>query len=115
MRLLVCGGRDYTDREFIFETLDQLHADREITTLIHGAARGADTLAGEWAIARSVEVTPYPADWRAHGNLAGPIRNRRMLHEGKPDRVLAFPGGVGTAHMVRIARAFGVPVRAYTW
>lgn len=46
-----------------------------------------------------------------NGKAAGPIRNQRMLDEGKPDLVVAFPGGRGTADMVRRAKAAGVPVR----
>jgi hypothetical protein len=33
-----------------------------------------------------------------------------MLTEGKPELVVAFPGGRGTAHMMRIAREAGVEV-----
>jgi ABC-type sugar transport system substrate-binding protein len=33
-----------------------------------------------------------------------------MLDEGKPDIVVAFPGGTGTADMVRRARKAGVVV-----
>lgn len=47
---------------------------------------------------------------RLEGKAAGPIRNQRMLDDGKPDRVLAFPGGRGTANMVKLAKAAGVPV-----
>lgn len=57
-----------------------------------------------------VPVIVYHADWNAHGRSAGPIRNAKMLAEGKPDLVVAFPGGKGTAHMVGIARKAGVPV-----
>lgn len=41
---------------------------------------------------------------------AGPKRNQRMLDKGKPDLVLAFPGGDGTADMVRKAKSAGVPI-----
>lgn len=109
-RVLVCGGRDYADRETLRRVLDA-HLDLfGPFVLIHGAARGADTLAGEWAASRGVEFEAYPADWDRFGRRAGPERNRRMLHQGKPTVVVAFPGGAGTAHMVRIARAFDVPV-----
>lgn len=110
MRLLVCGGRDFTDRAFVFRCLDAAHAKRPITTLIHGAARGADTLADEWAEAQEIDTIQCPANWELHGKAAGPIRNAEMLTRWKPDGVLAFPGGSGTAHMVKIAREAGLPV-----
>ena len=52
----------------------------------------------------------YPANWKKHGRAAGPIRNKQMLEEAKPDLVIAFPGGAGTANMVKQAREAGVKV-----
>jgi len=51
-----------------------------------------------------------PAEWDKFGRRAGPLRNEQMLREGKPDVVVAFPGGRGTAHMVRIAKEAGIDV-----
>lgn len=109
-RLLVCGGRDYADRSHVWATLDRVHRKRPLGLVIHGASRGADTLAARWAEGASVETADFPADWERHGKAAGPIRNQRMLDEGKPDAVVAFPGGTGTADMVARARKAGVPV-----
>lgn len=66
--------------------------------------------ADEWAVVNWAQFEEYPADWKRYGMAAGPIRNRRMLKEGKPDIVIAFAGGRGTADMVRQAKAAGVPV-----
>lgn len=97
--MLVTGGRDYNDAECVHAVLTGLHDERPITLLIHGAARGADTLAGMWAAYREVPCKAMPADWRTHGKAAGPLRNQKMLQE-KPDLVVAFPGGKGTLDMV---------------
>jgi len=102
-RILVCGGRDYADREALWEFLDN-YSPPAITAIISGMARGADTLAAEWAITYGVVLRPFPANWREHGKAAGAIRNQQMIDEGMPDVVVAFPGGVGTADMVRRAR-----------
>lgn len=113
MRILACGGRDYSDRDFVFLSLDRVHAKRGISCLIHGGARGADTLAGEWARDRGVlaQVFPItPEEWRRLGRIAGPMRNDRMLREGKPDGVVVFPGGSGTDDMARRSVLKGVPV-----
>jgi len=109
MRVLVTGGRDFSDRTLLFEALDRLHSLHGFTVLIHGDASGADRLAGEWATERGVEVLACPADWKTHGRAAGPIRNKEMLNE-KPQLVVAFPGGKGTADMVAKARKAGVKV-----
>ena len=71
---------------------------------------GADTLGAEWAKAQGIPCEVYMADWEGLGRKAGPIRNQRMLDEGKPDLVVAFPGGRGTADMVRRARSAGLDV-----
>lgn len=110
MRILVCGGRDFEDYDHLVLVLDALHAAKNVTLVIHGGARGADELAGQWARARRIEREVYWADWATHGKGAGMIRNRAMLTEGKPDMVVAFPGGKGTANMVKIARAAGLGI-----
>jgi hypothetical protein len=109
MRVLVCGGRDYADRDWLYAELDRLRAERGFSLVIAGGARGADTLAEEWARARGVSCEVYRADWEGLGRKAGPTRNARMLAEGKPDLVVGFPGGRGTAHM-RLRRSVrGLP------
>lgn len=110
MRIVVTGGRDYTDRAALFLALDLLHAATRITRLAHGNARGADTLADDWARVRRVELQRYPADWDRHRKRAGAIRNRAMLDAERPDVVVAFPGGRGTADCVRAAGERGIPV-----
>jgi hypothetical protein len=111
MRVLVCGGRDYADYVNVVKMLSALETMRgPFTTIIHGCARGADTLADRYARANDIVVAKFPADWERYGSAAGPIRNRQMLDEGKPDLVVAFPGGRGTANMVQQARRVGVEV-----
>jgi hypothetical protein len=79
--------------------------------IIHGGATGADTLAQAYANDRVIPTLVFKADWDKYGRAAGPKRNAAMLKQGKPDLVIAFPGGKGTADMVRRAEAAGVPVR----
>ena len=110
IRVLVCGGRDFEDRLVLYAVLDRLNATRGFAVVIAGGARGADTLAAEWAGERGVPAEVYMAEWGRLGRKAGPIRNRRMLDEGRPDLVVAFPGGKGTAGMIALARAAGCEV-----
>ena len=106
MRVIVCGGRGYADGPTVVNTLGNMN----ITTLAHGGAPGADELARVFALMAGIPTTEFPARWGEHGKAAGPIRNQRMLDEFKPDAVVAFPGGRGTADMVRRATASGVRV-----
>ena len=106
MKVLVCGGRNYRDRDRVFQVLDSIEA----LVVIHGGARGADQLAGAWAKERQVSCNTYSAQWDRYGKSAGFRRNEQMLNEGNPDLIIAFPGGNGTAHMMRIARQRGYEV-----
>ena len=121
-RILVCGGRDYNRRHHMFKILDQLCYNKGWITekdsvgnwlprvvVISGKARGADTIAIDWAIINWLDVEEYPADWAKYGKAAGdcicaPCFARNDNDEGKPDYVVAFPGGRGTADMIRRAQ-----------
>jgi hypothetical protein len=130
MKLLVCGGRDYgfrpkgcptdsaraydaraaRERFILNETLDDFHKTRgPFTMLINGATPGADALAVSWALANRLIINSYMPDWKKLGKAAGPIRNQLMM-EARPDLVIAFPGGRGTADMVLRAKAAGVEI-----
>lgn len=103
--VLVCGGRDFTDRQKVKEVLDSL----EPGIVVEGGATGADGIAHAWARLNGVHVASVSALWDHYRKPAGPIRNAAMLLL-KPDLVVAFPGGRGTADMVRKARAVGIQV-----
>jgi hypothetical protein len=113
-RVLVCGDRNWTNLEAIRRELSR----HRPSVVIHGTARGADTLAGIAALELGISVERYPANWTKYGRAAGPIRNRQMLEIGRPDLVLAFHENIadsrGTADMIRIAEKKGVPVELHT-
>ena len=113
-RLLVCGARNYWNVHKLTQVLCDLHEKRPISQLAEGEARGADTLAREWAELRNVQVIKFPADWDRYGKSAGPHRNEQMLREFQPHGAVAFFGkkytGSGTTHMVGLLKKAGVPV-----
>lgn len=106
MRVLACGGRTFDQWRTVATALDALG---EVTVLMQGGAGGADALAVKWADTRNVPVITFPANWR-RGRAGGPLRNAFMIAEGRPDVVVAFPGGPGTADMVRRASEAGIPI-----
>lgn len=112
MRVLVCGGRDFVDSSLLWGALDVLHrkVPLDTMTVIQGGAHGADQIAREWCKSRCVPYDNYPADWDKHGKAAGPLRNQKMIDAGKPDLVMAAPGGRGTEDMIKRAVAARVPV-----
>ena len=110
-KVLVCGGRTYADRlrmSMILTNYKAQHGNPSIM-IIHGNAPGADTHAGVWAVMNGQPEVKVPAQWDTYGKGAGPIRNGWML-QLKPDVVIAFPGGNGTANMAAQANGAGIEV-----
>jgi hypothetical protein len=102
-RVLVSGGRTYDKREILFSRMSILHQANAFELVIVGGASGADKLGEVWARENNVRVRLFLPRWHVHGLMAGPARNGRMLDEGRPDLVLIFPGGIGTADLTRRA------------
>lgn len=111
MRVLVCGDRDWTDYELVVRVL----VDVRPTVVIQGGCRGADACAELAAAMLRIDMLTFSADWKTHGKAAGPIRNQRMLDEGKPDLVIAFHDDLGrskgTNDMLSRAERANVPTR----
>jgi len=122
MRVLICGGRGFTDADFIRSALENLlFGGLTIPKglfIIEGAGPGVkgqpscDELVYRWRERNDIDGARYPVDHALDGPwpAAGPRRNRRMFRESKPDRSIAFPGGPGTTGMVKIMRAAGLGV-----
>ncbi len=110
MRIIVTGGRKFADAAAVDRELSRLKP----TLVIVGDGTGADALAFYWARANDVSVEVHRANWLKYHNAAGPIRNAAMIKKAKPDLVVAFPGGTGTADCVRKARAAGIEVLEVT-
>lgn len=127
MKVLVTGGRGYTNRRELYDTLDEIARLSDISLVIHGGAMGADALADEWAKIHGFKVLRVPADWsnlegptvviktrrdgKKYNAAAGGIRNQKMV-DMKPDLVVCFPGGRGTEDCASRARRCGLKVIA---
>lgn len=102
---LICGGRSFDDQGMFDDVMSRLVGMWGCPTkIVHGAAAGADTMAAAWADRMAIASIAVPADWARHGKAAGPFRNENMLINHKPKRVIAFPGGRGTADMIQRAK-----------
>ncbi len=112
LRVLVCGGRRFHDYGFVWDTLDDIRFERgAFSVVIDGMCpTGVDRDARRYAAENGITLRSFRPDWHQYGRKAGPVRNQRMLDEGRPDLVVAFPGGRGTADMVRRAKRAGVEV-----
>ena len=109
-RVLVCGGRGYTDKDILYDYLNERLAAWHFKVLIHGDARGADRLADAWALEHGVQPAACRANWPRWPRQAGPIRNNRMLIL-QPQVCIAFPGHTGTADMIRQCESSGIEVK----
>ena len=122
MKVLVCGAAPrkrtgepgWTDYGAIRRDLEKLPSN---IIVIEGEAAGADLIARRMAEELGLTVEPDPAKWHIYGRSAGPIRNKQMLDEGKPDLVLAFHANImdskGTANMILQATKRGIEVRVF--
>lgn len=118
--VLVCGGRNYNNKDKVYETLNELKRIHDnisqvmITKptfkIIQGGAKGADYLAHIWAKENKIQQEQYDADWKLYGKRAGPIRNELMITLGNPNLVVAFTGGEGTKNMISLANKYNIPV-----
>lgn len=112
MRIIVAGSRDFNDKALFRDKMDEILAKFSDIEIISGHARGADTMAEEYAVEKGLMLTIMPADWKKYGRAAGPIRNSQMLDyacDGEP-LLIAFWDGVsrGTANMIVKAKEKGV-------
>ncbi len=106
-RVIVCGGRDFTDRRLCFDSLDRLLDGVADAEIVSGGAKGADAFGEEYGNARGLKVSVFKADWKRYGRAAGPVRNRQMLAYAKEQTpmVIAFWDGRsrGTKNMIEEA------------
>lgn len=119
-KAIVCGGRNYRDRQRVFQILDAAVDRLDVDAIAEGGCRskdpesderyGADWLAKSWAIQRGIQCETYYAAWDLHGKAAGPIRNAEMLAKSEAEICFVFPGGRGTADMARRAEEAGLRV-----
>lgn len=111
-RVIIAGCRDFNDYELLKEKCDYFLQDekKEDVVIISGHASGADALGERYAQERGFQLETFPADWKAHGRAAGPIRNARMASAA--NALIAFWDGKSrvTKNMIEIAENHNLKV-----
>ena len=79
MRIAIIGSRNFSNEVLFTETINSLPF--EITEIISGGAKGADTLAANWANQHSIKLTVYKPDWAKYGKAAGVVRNKLIIED----------------------------------
>ena len=98
MKTIIAGSRDITDYTEVVAAVAA--APWEITEVISGGARGADSLGEEFADQNNLPLRIKPADWNRFGRSAGPIRNQEMAEIGEALIAIWDGRSRGTAHMI---------------
>lgn len=100
MKLIIAGSRTFEDYDLLKTTIDAL--DLDITEIVSGKAKGADTLGEAYAKEYGIPLKEFPADWKTYGRKAGALRNIQM--KDYADSLVAFHlnNSRGTQHMIRI-------------
>lgn len=109
--LAVVGSRTWTDKQCVFDMLDCYYIDYPQLKIISGGAKGADSMAADWAKSRNVPTQIFRPDWDVYGKRAGFMRNEQIVRAC--DSVLAFWDGTskGTLNTIDKARDMQKPVR----
>ncbi len=111
-KVIVAGCRDFADYELLKEKCDFYLQNKkpENIVIVSGHASGADTLGERYAQERGYELKTFPADWKANGRAAGPIRNAKMASVAHT--LIAFWNGKsrGTKNMIDTAKKHNLQV-----
>jgi hypothetical protein len=115
MKVIIAGGRDFTDYELLKEKCDKILSSQKEIKIVSGNAQGADYLGERYAKERGYNLILFPADWKKYGKAAGPIRNTQMAENS--DSLIAFWDGKsrGTKHMINTATKLGLKVRVVSY
>lgn len=111
MKLAIVGSRTFNDYNLLIKFIEKHYDTSEITTIISGAARGADSLGRQYAIENGYELIEFPADWKKYGKRAGFIRNVDIIKNC--DECVCFWDGQsnGTKHDIELCEQMKKPYK----
>lgn len=117
MKVIIAGGRDVYDYDFVKQAIEEGIASLGITVteVVSGKAPGVDTLGEQWAEENGIPIKDFPADWNRLGKAAGPIRNGEMAKYGEVLICVPAPASKGSIDMIKQANANGLKVFVKPW
>ena len=107
MRAAIVGSKTFNDYnklvEFIHETV-QKYGLEEISLIVSGGAKGADTLGTQFAKENEIELKVFLPEWKKYGRAAGLRRNVEIIDNC--DVCFAFWDGKshGTKHDIKLCK-----------
>ncbi len=118
MKLMVCGSRSITDSSWVFQQIDALLTEKQVSLddliIVDGGAKGVDTYAAHWANSKNVPIEWHRPDWARYGRGAGIVRNKQMVEAC--DFCLILWDGVskGTKNDIDLCKKIGKPYKTVT-
>ncbi len=94
MKCIIAGGRGFIPSKLDYKHITSIIKEYEITEIISGGAKGADSFGEDLALKLHIKLKIFPADWNKYGKKAGYLRNKQM--GDYTDMAILMPGGVGT-------------------
>ena len=111
MKVIIAGSRGITSYEDVCQAV--IDSGFEITEIVSGTARGADTLGELLAIRCNIPIKRMPAAWHKYGKQAGMIRNLDMASYADALIVVWDGCSKGTENMIRTASEMGLKVHIH--
>ena len=125
LRVIIAGSRDFNDYKLLKKSAIEIITKKtmlpDLTRIISGGARGADTLGERFANEMGLEISRFIPDWDGLGKRAGYVRNAEMakfaVEDGNYGVLIAFWDGQsrGTKHMIDLAKRYGLEVHVVNY
>lgn len=125
LRIIIAGSRDFNDYELLKKSAIEIITKKtmlpDLTRIISGGARGADTLGERFANEMGLEISRFIPDWDGLGKRAGYVRNAEMakfaVEDNNDGMLIAFWDGQsrGTKHMIDLAKRYGLEVHVVNY
>ena len=125
LRVIIAGSRDFSDYELLKKSAIEIITKKtmlpDLTRIISGGARGADTLGERFANEMGLEISRFIPDWDGLGKRAGYVRNAEMakfaVEDDNDGMLIAFWDGKsrGTKHMIDLAKRYGLEVHVVSF
>lgn len=125
LRVIIAGSRDFNDYDLLKKSAIDIFNKKtmlpDLSRIVSGGARGADTLGERFANEMGLEITRFIPDWDGLGKRAGYVRNAEMakfaVQDDNDGMLIAFWDGVsrGTKHMIDLANKYGLEVHVVNY
>ena len=125
LRIIIAGSRDFNDYELLKKSAIEIITKKtmlpDLTRIVSGGARGADTLGERFANEMGLEISRFIPDWDGLGKRAGYVRNAEMakfaVEDDNDGMLIAFWDGKsrGTKHMIDLAKRYGLEVHVVNY